>query len=58
MAGTSQPCKDAKSIKEQTGYNDWQIEINTLEELMGLQNEVGQIIIDGEMITIYDDYIE
>lgn len=34
-------------------------EINTLEELMQLQQECGHsIILDGNTITIYDDYIE
>jgi len=34
------------------------VEINTLEELLELVDKVGNLIIDKESITIYDDYIE
>lgn len=37
----------------------WEVEINTLEELLELQTEVGSsLIFDRDSIEIYDDYIE
>lgn len=39
----------------------WEIEINSLEELLQLSKDVGtSLIVDGEntTVTIYDDYIE
>lgn len=37
----------------------WEIEINTLEELIALSDrEDTQLIIDKENITVYDDYVE
>ena len=66
--GIYPPCKNAK---EKTvlywGKPEWVwvVEINTLEDLMELQNEHGDIIIrdsikfDGyKEIVIYDDYME
>lgn len=34
------------------------IEINTLEDLLKMENEYGRLIIQKSNITIYDDYIE
>ena len=34
------------------------IEINTLEELLGLIKEVGSLVVEEETIIIYDDYLE
>lgn len=39
--------------------NEWVIEINTLEELLALQNKVGNdLIVNNKQIWIYDDYME
>lgn len=58
------PCKNAKKIVEidpvwHCETVRWDVEINTLEELLDLQKEVGEelIISDGH-IEIYDDYRE
>ena len=37
---------------------DTYIEINTIEELVALTEEYGDIVFDGEEIEIYDDYRE
>ncbi len=34
------------------------IEINTLEELMNLAKEWGELVVNEDSIVIYDDYIE
>ena len=46
--------------------NNWYVDINSLSELLDLENEEGSIIIqdnyeweeDGKTIIIYDDYLE
>lgn len=35
---------------------EWEIEINSLDELMKLIQDEGDIIINGEAIRIYDDH--
>ena len=35
-----------------------ELEFNSLEDLVRLSNEVRSIVLDGEEITIYDDYME
>ena len=35
-----------------------QVELNSLEELVAFTDKYGRIIMEGEGITIYDDYIE
>lgn len=46
-------------IKRDIEIEDWYIEINTLDELMKLIKECGySLVIDGEKIIIYDDYLE
>lgn len=60
------PCKNAKKIVEMDSlwrYEiirwEWEVEINTLEELLDLQKEVGEeLIISDEYIEIYDAYRE
>lgn len=47
------PCKKAKKTKD-----GFQIEINTLEELMELIKQEGQVIVSEGEIEIYDDYRE
>jgi len=38
--------------------NDLTIEINTLEDLVKFTKEYGSIVLDGDELTIYDDYME
>ena len=58
------PCKNAKKIVEMDSlwrYEIicWEVEINTLEELLDLQKEVGEeLIISDGYIEIYDEYRE
>lgn len=60
----SKPCKNAKKIVEMDSLSRyeiirWEVEINTLEELLDLQKEVGEeLIISDGYIEIYDDYRE
>ena len=64
--------KDIKSVKsykgireyenfygDKQGYDIWYVEINTLEELMALQEEVGcELVVGDDEIVIYDGYLE
>jgi len=51
------PCKNAKLIDGKT--EDFEIEINSLDELMELVDEVSDIVINKDKsITIYDTYLE
>lgn len=58
--------KSYKEIKEyENFYGDkqvhdiWYVEINTLEELMALQEEVGcELVVGDDEIVIYDGYLE
>lgn len=58
------PCKNAKKIVEidpvwHRELVRWEVEINTLKELLDLQKEVGEeLIISDGYIEIYDDYRE
>jgi hypothetical protein len=56
------PCDGAylhKSGKLELGeVNEWNIAINTLQDLQNLIADVGRVIIDEENIEIYDDYRE
>jgi hypothetical protein len=36
----------------------WAIDINSIEEIQSLIAEVGKIVMGGDWILIYDDYIE
>lgn len=43
---------------EKHKISTWYVDINTLEDLLNLENEVNnRLIIDNEEIIIYDDYI-
>ncbi len=54
-----EPYQDDEDIYKFTiDYDELNIEINTLEELMELIDKVGNIIINRFSITIYDDYVE
>jgi len=52
------PC--TKAVKDTTGdnFDCWFINIDSLEELLELNNEVGEIVLRGSTLFIYDDYIE
>lgn len=58
------PCKNAKKIVEidPVGHFEkvrWEVEINTLKELLDLLKEAGyELIISDGYIEIYDDYRE
>lgn len=58
------PCKNAKKIVEMDPVwhcenVHWDVEINTLEELLDLLKEEGhELIISDGYIEIYDDYRE
>ena len=60
----SKPCKNAKKIVEidpvwHCKYIRWDVEINTLEELLDLLKEAGhKLIISDGYIEIYDAYRE
>lgn len=62
--GSEKPCEGA--VKDEARSNNYfttyTIEINSLEELIALKEEVGDIIIadndDNQVIEIYDDYRE
>jgi hypothetical protein len=46
--------------KEEWGDSTWEIEINSMEELMALISKEGDLIISGDNpnIIIYDAYVE
>ena len=53
------PCDGAVLVKENESWNEWEIEINSLDELLALMDRVGDnLIIGRNNITIYDDYVE
>lgn len=58
------PCENAKKIVEidPVGHFEkirWEVEINTLKELLDLLKEAGyELIISDGYIEIYDDYRE
>lgn len=51
-------CNEARKIEEGYYKGGWEIEINTLEELMKLIDEVEKdLIINKKHISIFDDYL-
>lgn len=56
---TFEPYKDTYSSEDQFEIaGDPVIEINTIHELMDLFEKVGEVIIHGDWIEIYNDYRE
>lgn len=55
-------CVSGKPFVDSKGQNYFNpkiyIEINTLEELLGLIKEVGKLVVDKDEIIIYDYYLE
>lgn len=55
-------CKKAIAHKDPSApryeYPKYSIEIDTLQDLLDLQEEVGELIINSERILIYDTYVE
>ena len=50
------PCPVEGAVKE---GGDWRIQVDSLEELMSLQNRCGSdLILSAEALWIYDDYME
>lgn len=60
--GEKKPCEGAylhKAGKLEFGeVNEWHIAINSLKDLENLIAEVGSVIINEEVIEIYDEYRE
>jgi len=56
--GKQKPCKKAKMVNNDGENKKWQININTLKELLKLREEVGKLIINSDSIEIYDSYRE
>ena len=57
------PCAEAFAIKvkyhpHDTEWDEWAVEINTLEELQDFVKKYDRIVLDCESITIYDSYLE
>lgn len=71
-AGDKTPCQNARFVKRAKPnewstrkINYWEVELDSLEDLMHLIEETGNALIifgadekDGPMIEIYDDYRE
>ena len=56
---TGPPWPGAFKGQTTAGFYEWQIDVNTLEDLMKLVRAAqSALIIDERSITIYDDYIE
>lgn len=49
------PCQEAVLKKKGEWSNDYEIEINTLEELMGLISKYGSVVLSSETLEIYDN---
>ena len=49
------PCQEAVLKKKGEWSNDYEIEINTLEELMGLISKYGSVVVSSETLEIYDN---
>lgn len=49
---------DGKSLLKDFMVSQYEIEINTLEELVRFTREYGEIVLDENYIEIYDDYRE
>jgi hypothetical protein len=64
--GVEKPCEKAKLVKPYNPQENaieckgvWEIEINSLEELIVLSNDVGaELIVSVGSIEIYDDWRE
>lgn len=62
--GEEKPCEKAKLVKpynpqDPLGQGEWEIEINTLEELIALSDETNHaLIVTDKEIEIYDDWRE
>lgn len=62
--GKEKPCEKAKLVKpynpqEPFEQGEWEIEINTLEELIALSDETNHaLIVTDKEIEIYDDWRE
>jgi hypothetical protein len=55
----SPPCSRAFETAREGQYIVWAVEINTLEELLAIVDEVdNQLVIDRELIIVYDGYLE
>lgn len=61
------PCEEAVLVEHKLVYknndheqykNIYEIEINSLEDLINLSKKYGEIIINGNTLEIYDDYRE
>ena len=61
------PCECAIRVKHELVYKDaerecyddeYEIEVTSLEDLIRLTKIHGDIIINGESLIIYDDYLE
>ena len=53
------PCANALPEQDTCPWNrSWCIQIDTVDDLIALISEVGEIIMGGDYITIYDDYNE
>lgn len=71
-AGDKAPCQNARFVKRDRAnewssrkVNYWEVELDSLEDLMHLIEETGNALVifgadekDGPMIEIYDDYRE
>ena len=49
------PCQETIKKKKGEWSNDYEIEINTLEELMGLISKYGSVVLSSETLEIYDN---
>ena len=49
------PCQEAVLKEKGEWSNDYEIEINTLEELMGLISKYGSVVLSSETLEIYDN---
>jgi len=58
FCGEFAPCRKAFVSNERNGWKTWSIQINSLEELMELEAEVGRLILRSDSIIIFDDHIE
>ena len=66
--GDNKPCSKAIKIgKNKYDNNVWEVELNTLDDILALMNECDKDLVIGESyyddehkyeITIYDDYME
>lgn len=56
---TKPPCEGAIITKSDEYYgNEYEIEINSLKDLIRLSKKHGALIVNGNEIEIYDDYRE